>query len=281
MSHLIRLDDRPAAMAWLSDRYSWPGFTGPDFKQRAGSRSFAPPSMGSRLPVRKTKGSQSIGTSMTTTWTEWTRPLSALTEAVWTTPVRSLVDLQERALIARRWFTMRLNDSDPTWEHPDDVDDWGDRTIAHLIHAVLNFGGQLASQPTPSREHLDYRSVAAEAEACSGADEDELTRLMGRESAFAQRIWDRPVENWFDVFLPLSERGLYFKHGAPRAEAVQTAPIMRRRPSGVAAMLGWIARPHPRTSSQAGFDDADLRMRVRDNVHDERQADHEQHQPER
>jgi hypothetical protein len=64
----------------------------------------------------------------------------------------------------------------------------------------------------PSREHLDYRTVTAEAEACTGADEAELTRLMDRESDFAQQIWDRPVENWFDVFL-LAEVALYHENG--------------------------------------------------------------------
>lgn len=135
------------------------------------------------------------------------KPLNALTESVWATPVRSLVDLQERALIARRWLYVIGDDA------------WGERAIAHLIHAVLNFGGSLpaladgkASTVAPCREHFDYRAVTAEAEAWSGGDEDELTRLMERETQFARQIWNKPVETWFDVFL-LAEVALYHENG--------------------------------------------------------------------
>jgi hypothetical protein len=67
------------------------------------------------------------------------KPLCALADAVWATPVRSLSDLQERALIARHWFREKRCDDGENriWQHPSEVGDWGEQTIAELIHSVL------------------------------------------------------------------------------------------------------------------------------------------------
>jgi hypothetical protein len=73
----------------------------------------------------------------------------ALTSAVWATPVRSLIDLQERAVIARHWFREKRCDDgeDRIWQHPSEVGDWGDQTIAELIHGVLQFMPEQGTAP--------------------------------------------------------------------------------------------------------------------------------------
>jgi hypothetical protein len=48
------------------------------------------------------------------------KPLCALTDAVWATPVRSLCDLRERAVIARHWFREKrcIDGQDRIWQDP-------------------------------------------------------------------------------------------------------------------------------------------------------------------
>ncbi len=76
-------------------------------------------------------------------------PFHALTSAVWATPVLSLIDLQERAVIARHWFReKRCSDGeDRIWQHPSEVGDWGEQTIAELIHGVQRLAMLAAQSP--------------------------------------------------------------------------------------------------------------------------------------
>ena len=71
------------------------------------------------------------------------RLLTRLSEAVYSRPVTSFSDLQERAIIARHWTSTFAVDGEGLsmpWVNPTDLDDWGNQTIAELIDAVLNFG---------------------------------------------------------------------------------------------------------------------------------------------
>lgn len=70
------------------------------------------------------------------------KTLTKLCESIWKTPPRTLIDLQERAEIARHWHRESA-DCRPMagpWIEPSDCDDWGDRVIAELIVAVLTIG---------------------------------------------------------------------------------------------------------------------------------------------
>ncbi|HEV8694035.1 MAG TPA: hypothetical protein VGQ93_07615, partial [Lysobacter sp.] len=58
-----------------------------------------------------------------------------------------LDDLRQRALIAEYWHKHAdhtcvdadLQTIEGPWVNPNDVDDWGERAVAHLIHAALGF----------------------------------------------------------------------------------------------------------------------------------------------
>jgi hypothetical protein len=67
--------------------------------------------------------------------------LAAMTRIVWGRPALTVKDLRMRAAIARHWHNDQSPDEEDfkPWQNPDEMDDWGDRAIAHLIHAVLNF----------------------------------------------------------------------------------------------------------------------------------------------
>jgi hypothetical protein len=64
-----------------------------------------------------------------------------MTSIVWGRPALTVNDLRMRAQIARHWHNDQSPDEEDfqPWQNPDEMDDWGDRAIAHLIHAVLNF----------------------------------------------------------------------------------------------------------------------------------------------
>jgi hypothetical protein len=82
------------------------------------------------------------------------------------------------------------------------------------LEAIIAKVSAPVAEGSPSREHIEYRAVAAPVVAWNDetGDEAELERLIEREGEFAERIWARPVETWFDAFL-LAEVALHHENG--------------------------------------------------------------------
>jgi len=115
------------------------------------------------------------------------RPLSALTRKTWNRPAQTLADLQERALIARHWFAHGkcVDDNGKEWEgrwtNPADLDDWGERTVAELIQAVLGFAGELTAPIAGTRSalHEEIDRIASEYSDAYDVGGDPLVEPLG------------------------------------------------------------------------------------------------------
>jgi hypothetical protein len=76
-------------------------------------------------------------------------------EAIYRVTPETLTGLHERAAIARYWHQIVGEE----WNQPDDCDDWGNRTIAELIEAVLEFGRPPPSKGVTKASEIDFEPV--------------------------------------------------------------------------------------------------------------------------
>lgn len=76
-------------------------------------------------------------------------------DTIYSVPSQTLTGLQERAEIARYWHQIVGEE----WDEPDDCDDWGNRTIAELIKAVLEFGPPPPTKRMMSASEIDFKPI--------------------------------------------------------------------------------------------------------------------------
>jgi hypothetical protein len=185
------------------------------------------------------------------------RRFSALTRMAWDAEPRSLSDLQELAVIADHWF--RFTDPETRWTHPDQVDDWGDRAVAHLIYAVLTFRGPLsaggAAQPVEfpliTAELLErwqaynaamarYSNVVEDVDGDVSPERKDLDACSALFDETLERLWATPPRTWGDVAL----RALVYAERQIDNEYIDgrwihTDPAEARR-DGCSNPVGWL-----------------------------------------
>jgi hypothetical protein len=149
---------------------------------------------------------------------------SKLAYAVWSTPPRSIDDIYTRAEIARYW-----HQGEETWlegQKPEECDDWGDRAVAELIHAVLELGAGKPPATGNSISHMAddwWRTLTAERAMHAGHKREHEQRkalaqttlpaeMLARIDAEAQtaydatteatlKVWRAGAKTWADVVL--------------------------------------------------------------------------------